>query len=513
MKQARQADKATMTARKSHGRRLEVRDACGSTLVWVMVVAIVLTLVIASIGTVISFNFHNTSLNRTQTQAYYTAESVNARIVTWLSGIPAPGSITPGDEPDNYGEIEDPYEFIEDLKDAYPDGSGYPEVRSYSEAELGGNMGTATTTVEFTSDKCDEIKITTTAKYAGTEETLSTWLYLQQLSYFDAIKTDFNYSEESIAEALADVASLPGLAENATWMPEYRYGAQSANKSWSYFEVRAPQDNVPANYKFDLLSVAKGDYNNGTVTHNYSYKYLASLGTFQDLVYVGLNPTRGTFLITQNTEQIANSQIDPIDNTVIGTSTNERITDGFPYNTKEGGKGVLLTETGTFVGRVVYYTLDYPYNQYFTESDWPDLTLATYYPGDDEYTSIRRSSYYGLSLYLTDSSKKTLEINTGITIHSGTLYTRRSAAIGTIFNDGGRKDNDKAIPYSKKNNLIFTNYDFIFADPGEGQTRRESVIAGPNYYSGGSDATAKTELKQGSILVQNNHELTVGTGA
>ncbi|MDR1088184.1 MAG: polymer-forming cytoskeletal protein [Coriobacteriales bacterium] len=506
--------RATEDTRRGRARIPETR---GSTLTWVMIVAIVLTLVIASIGAIISFNFHATTLNRTQTQAYYTAQSVNARIVNWLSGVPAPDSLDPLDAPDNYAAVQEPYEFIQNLKTAYlADGSAeYPEVQDYSEADLGGNMGTATTTVEFTSKVCNELKITTTATYADTQETLSTSLYLQQLSHFNAIKTDFDYSEAGIAAALEDVANLPDLAKEATWMPEFRYGAAGDNKPWSYFEVRPPVSVTPVNYKFDLLSVAAGDYNGSTKTvrRNYSYKYLSALYDFKDLAYVGLDPTRGTFLITQNSTAMVDNGIAPITSEMIGTDTNKRIDGGFPYNV-EGHKGVLLTETGYFAGKLVYYTLDHPYDEHFTESDWPDITLAAYYSGDAEPVPQRLLYNNGLSLYLTDTSQKKFEMNTGYTIGSGTLYTKRNTNIGTIFDDTTFANNASTlIPFSKKEDLIFTSYDFIFADPGEGQTRRHSRIAGPGHWTNDSTAASRVRLQSGSILVQNNHELAIAWGA
>lgn len=490
-----------------------------------MVASLVLTLLIAAIIAIISYNYNTTSLDRTKTQAYYTAQTVNERIVNWLSGTPSPDTaLDPTSS--NYEAVKDPYNFVRDLIADWDT----PEVQSYTEEELGPGMGTATTTVEFTTNRFDEIQITTTAEYAGVSETLSTLMHLQRMSDFNTINTGFDYSDPGISEALADVQDISTWSAQAAWAIQCDSadaavdGGNGAGTGvdtdvgwWSYF-LNVYRDGI-VDYRMDLLAVSPGDYteNPSSLRHDYSYRYLLdsgfASGVGKDLVRIGLDPSRGAFFLNQTYE----SPVSGIPAVAVGSSDNPVI-NSFPYNNtalRPTVKGVLLSMadegpdavTALKSAKVVYYTLDHAG---FDSANWPDITLGTSY-GSGSTPPSTPFIWKDLSIYLSDTSEKAFEINSGITVTSGTLYTRRNANIGTVFNDTGNSNNAVMNNYTKTTPLVFDAYNFIFADPGQDATQRHSTLAGTAYYD--ANGTARTTVDNANILIQNNHELTIGAGA
>jgi len=478
-----------------------------------MVVAIVLTLIIMTLGFIVSYNYRTTMLDRTMTQAYFTAVSINERIATWLTDVP---SLETGLDPssENYISMIEPFMFVEKLAEDWPN----PVVENYTETELGVNMGVATTTVGFTSDSFDEIAITTTAEYSGSKETVTTLLYLQQISIFNSVNTGFDYTEPGIAAAMADVGNIPDWNAAAQWNRGHSGAVQSTNDPiagswWSYF-VNVYQDGI-TDYNMDLLALSNNSLTTaGVPRHDYSYRYMQNANFPNNIgkpeVRFNLNPTRGTFRISQT----AASVLDP------GGTANPLITTGYPFNRTDlrpSVKGVMLTISG--VGgtgvtynvahdKVVYYTKDHPG---FDTADWPNITLATYYgSGITPPAATSPLAYQNLSLYFTDTSLKTFDINSGIIVTSGTMYTKRNAIIGSQIDDSGQAAGNRTsiLNYSRNNHLTFQTYNFIFADPGMGQSMRQSRIQSSGYPS----FPARTYMNNGSILVQSNHQLTIGGG-
>lgn len=476
----------------------------GSTLTWVMVVSIVLVLLIGTMLTIITYNAHTTQLDTRETQAYYTALTVNERIVTWLSDTPAPGTL---DESANNADVIEAYRFIEDLIEKKT------IVQSYTEDELGSSMGTATTTLEYlTNTEGEYINITTAAEFANSKETLTTTLYLKKVSEFNSVNTGFDYSDPSISSVLEEINEIP------TWASQTKLTDQYASGSWwTYFLVRSNETSI-VDYRMDLLSITQGDIGSNGPKHDYSYKYLQNAGFSgtqgKDLVRINLDPSRGPFYITQT----SGSQIPDV-----GSSTNPIVEYPFPYNNLElrpSAKGILLTVSAvggsgvTYkVGhkKIVYYTKDFEGS---TEDHWSNITLGTYYGGGTTPPKDGEPlAYQNLSLYFTDTSEKTFEINSGINITSGTMYTKRSTTIGTVFDDTGQSSANRQnlINYSKRNDLVFETYNFVFANPGDGESQRHSRMQGAGVSAG--DGVSKTIMNNGSILVQANHELTIGSGA
>jgi hypothetical protein len=141
--------------------RAAVRSTGGSTLIWALVAALVLLILVGTLATVVTFSSRQTATSQVNTQAYYTARSVSERLTSWLSGTP-----------DNNGSsLSEQQLFIANLANG-------PIHQSYSEADLGGDMGTAEADISINA-KLDLITIVATGFVADQEETITTTLALK----------------------------------------------------------------------------------------------------------------------------------------------------------------------------------------------------------------------------------------------------------------------------------------------------------------------------------------------
>jgi len=488
-----------------------VQEKSGSTLTWVMIVSIVLTLMIVTMLSVISYNSHTTNLARTQTQAYYTAQTVNDRIVNWLTGTPTERPLPTAS---NYDEVIKQFEFIEMLKAA----GSWSEP--YDAVELGGNMGTATVELVYTVEQyVDTITITTTAIYDGVSQTLVSEMNTRRMSSFYSVNPGFDYSDPGIVEDMIEVAAIPTWATNASLAEQYSHDTGW----WSFYQIDTGPTATTVDYTMDLLSVAPGDFvgypaNTTTPTHSYSYKYLEnSNAAGRDLVHINLNPSRGSYFLSQTTATVITDN--PV---MIGDADNERLspTDDyfFPYSLNDRN-GVLLSIADAAAynyqvpyQKIVYYTLDHTglvtrdQEGAIVSDYWPDMTLGTAF-ANGITPPATPLTFQNLSIYLTDNSESIFEINSGLVIGSGTMFTKRNTLIGTIFNEPG---NSLGLNHTVQNDLVFDNYTLIFANPGLVENPHQSLIVGASALGWGG--TARTILLNGSILVQKNHQLTIGGG-
>jgi hypothetical protein len=60
----------------------------GSALIWAMVTSVILLILISVMAVVVQAAYHRQRASQIETQAYYTARSVNERISNWLDGTP-----------------------------------------------------------------------------------------------------------------------------------------------------------------------------------------------------------------------------------------------------------------------------------------------------------------------------------------------------------------------------------------------------------------------------------------
>jgi hypothetical protein len=144
----------------------------GSALVWAMVLIMVLLILIGVMATVAQSSYNGQKMSQTNTQAYYTARSVNTLITDWLEGTPN----------NDAGIKTDRKKFVEDLKNSK---NGIIE-QSYTEKDLDpsgeGKMGYAEAVVSINSDDPDKdrrntlITITATGHFAGASETITSML-------------------------------------------------------------------------------------------------------------------------------------------------------------------------------------------------------------------------------------------------------------------------------------------------------------------------------------------------
>ncbi|MDR1797620.1 MAG: hypothetical protein LBR44_09325 [Clostridiales Family XIII bacterium] len=149
-----------------------------------------------------------------------------------------------------------------------------------------------------------------------------------------------------------------------------------------------------------------------------------------------------------------------------------------------------------------------------------DVTLGPWRetdPGNQDYTKAKASSYGKLGLYFTDADKtnadkdgKRLTVQGGLAIEDFQLYTVRGTTLGEAakgFPDGIQKiQTELAIGGAIDPAQTEAKAQLVFADPGVGQTVRQSVI-GP---TGGAPAT---KINNAAIVVENRHVLTLGPAA
>jgi Tfp pilus assembly protein PilX len=126
----------------------------GSTLIWVMVTTLVLTIVLAICLTIVSQQHTKAVNTHLRNQAYYTALSTTQTIEAWIKN---------GDA--------DAQSFISAL--ATP---GAEKVINFAESDLPANTGSCDVTVKNVkaiTDVGDKLKITSTAIYQNSTETVS----------------------------------------------------------------------------------------------------------------------------------------------------------------------------------------------------------------------------------------------------------------------------------------------------------------------------------------------------
>jgi hypothetical protein len=483
------------------------KNKSGATLVWALVTMLVLTLILAIVLTVVGTMSARTQTDRSETQAYYTATTVNTRIVNWLQNTLADPDADDEWDPLTETNVEQ-FNFINDTLILEPNRQVTFE---YDEDDLGEGMGTTKTTITYVQSKTndytkDEIKVSTVATYHDEKEAVYAVLHPSLTQEINSVDTGFDYSDPDISNVLTRVGQVNDWAATAQYMAQPRY-------EWrSYFTVRASE--FSGNYKMDLLAVsnagnpsngvypATNDYNdvNGTTAHEYSYKYLRNLAALTDLKIL-LDESRGPFLIS-GTHDSNSYYPDPTLSDTADPNYAQPIAT-FPYATK---KGNLISLSGSGIGYnvthnpITYYTIDHPGCPYETT----DITLILALQLTNNPVA---TDYENMHIYMTDTSEKKFYIQGGrLTISDGSIYTKRSAEFGGYFYDAGNTGSASYTSVMQNEDMVFQRSQLIFADPGENQSLRTSVMKG----CGGS---GKLRMNNGCILIQNNHQLSIQNGA
>jgi hypothetical protein len=489
-----------------------LRNKQGSTLIWALVATIILGLIITSIFAITATTISTTKNSQIHTQAYYTAQSINDRIATWLTNIPyypndPATELNPDDDP-LLADFEDQYDFIQKL--IVKSSTVTPSVTmNYTQADLGSGMGSATTSIEFEKGDTDidppdpdRIKITTTATFRETKEKLTTYLEAQKIQDFISVNTGFGYDVPEIQSMMENLDSLPEWAGAAVPSKQYVAATTSNTGSWWRYFNNNYSDPSTYNQYMDLLLFANSDYNSatGVTRHDYDYSYIRNLSATGIVnLRVHLDPSQGPMTSTYNNSA----------GTEIYAGENATSVPVFPYNAK---KGVLLTVSNTAAGMnithnpLTYYTL--PIESEF----WPDITLGPYLNGgltlnNTVYNGTQNTVYNNLRLYLTDDSGKSFKVTGGVTVTRGMLYTKRPAVLGGNMDDTGSTNRADIRNETSNRDLVFDTYSFVFASPtAQDAPLTQSVMQG----NGGA---GKMIMHNGSILIQNNHQLTIANGA
>lgn len=147
----------------------------GNTLIWAMIAALILLLIVGIVFAVTSTATHRTVNAQTDTQAYYTARSLNERFVTFLTNTPELTDET----------LTEPQKLIEHLAVS----EGKTIVETYTAEQLGAGLGSGKATLTI-NDAETEILITTTGYYGDNEETITTKMALVG-------RTSFTYQDDN----------------------------------------------------------------------------------------------------------------------------------------------------------------------------------------------------------------------------------------------------------------------------------------------------------------------------
>ncbi|MDR2672625.1 MAG: hypothetical protein LBC35_04955 [Coriobacteriales bacterium] len=487
----------------------------GSTLIWAMVLSVVLSLILVLVFMIIGLSQRQTVASQVKTQAYYTAETINEKLVNWFVGTP---QALPVDTTDPvYVRYHDAWAFLENLW-MTQDESG-PIVETYTEADLGGTMGSAKTRFEFLGSTQDTLQITTTATYGGATETLQSTMNLFRASTFTVLNTHFDYNQPAAAAVLTDVEELGKWATAARMQLNsdgglYEWNSSSSDYSdygglwWSYYLTR--YGSLYEGAYLDMMDVGYANYDDYAhdsgilpgLPHQYSYRYLLpSYGYFDDSPFkVFLDGSRHAFTST-NTD--SSFPINPVNGYPTEVIADTAFSAAYP-------KGIVLSvdwyamappsaSPYYLTAPVTYYTVD--------DADEPtslytDVTVAPYLSqGDDGeamYGAVTAPlTYAELNLYFNDSSAKKLGVTKGVWANSGSLYTKRNTEIGAELYD--ERASDTSFSELASADAIFNDFTMIFADPGAEpeQEKRHSYIQ------------PDVKVYNSPIVVQSNHELTI----
>jgi len=154
-----------------------IKNREGVALVWAMVASIILLLIIVVIFAVTSASYQKTINAQVDTQAYYTARSLNERIVTFLDNTPEIAAA---------GGLTQAQQLIANVANA----TNKTIVQEYTAKELGEGLGSGKVTLVMNS-RGTELRITSTGYYGDNEETIITKLALIGQSSFTYLHDNF----------------------------------------------------------------------------------------------------------------------------------------------------------------------------------------------------------------------------------------------------------------------------------------------------------------------------------
>jgi hypothetical protein len=478
-----------------------------------MVSSILLLLIVGIVIFIVNVTVHTTASSQSETQAYYTARTVNERIANWLEGTSSVYNAQSG--------WTNQQEFIYGALSSSthePSGSGgliydsaHKVVQPYGEAELGGEMGTAEAVVSINSDDAEKpnsvITIEVTGHFADMSETVTSTLALNQAVNFQYQDLSFAYAENPVASVLANVEQL-GTWQSQSVLSYQLYADLSASSNyWSYFFSHSQgsfdPDGVLGNQT--AISPIGGAY---YVTLN-GHVYKVGEGELTPPAYssiflyeLSVGPSDNICAFIDFAALPLESQSDQN----LQSLKQQTSMSSYPERLKQ--YGILLgVSAGTTVppqGRITYYTGDQP------GSAPLDITLSDY----ASTASVPQVYQGGLSLYLNDTSDKKLLLPGGVQVQQGLiLYSKRATTIGGPVSLSTSLHNtiaNGAAPGGNADMKVTGASYLVFADPGEGQTPRQSNITG---WFNENTLVGNASIQDAAVLVQNRHSLTIGSGA
>jgi hypothetical protein len=235
-----------------------IRGTAGSTLIWVLVVTLVITIVLGMALFAINTRMGSAVVHHEERQAYYTALSSLDTLSQWISGS---------------GESSEVDDFLDGVS---ADSTGVDIPLS----DLPDDLGECTVNARFTDDKHSELLLTATATYAGVTETLSLTMY----GSADAEALSATYKVADFDPAAYD-ARAGGLDTQSAGTPIRVGDTSTGNNS------KANADNITALNKAITNTTSTSEaWWTHTNSNNTRVGYTEVLGS-QTL---GLNSTGGT---------------------------------------------------------------------------------------------------------------------------------------------------------------------------------------------------------------------------
>ncbi|MDR3136299.1 MAG: hypothetical protein LBU07_02590 [Coriobacteriales bacterium] len=446
----------------------------GSTLVWVMVTAIIMVLITTMVATIITVSTNLSANSRVQTQAYYTARTVSERVTNWLAGTAEYTS----------GTKTDQQKFIEAL-------AATTDQQSQQSYDLGTELGTADVVISLID--AQSIDILATGYYGKGEETVTSHLVLTTSNTFTHQDLSFAYADAgSNAQAFKDVNDL------ATWKQQSQLAYNSYRPTTAQVLGTLYDPAYTANPQSQYgkgAQIKPSDEGNQFATLN--VHAFDNRGTFPDYNYLFLakpNPVPNPLpALLVNLD----FGLTPITHNQGDTTTSVDAT--FPSSDLPNGSMLMIpTDTSSSSGMpyssVTYYTLD---DAEVEPGSLMDITMAPWM-SDASVMEVMWQEFSNLNFYFDDTSSRIFHLASGLELSDSIIYTKRSAFIGGETSD----TNQEGLANGERYSSILDST-LIFADPGEGQAVRHSKI-------GAWTPWGATNIEDTEILVQNRHSLTIG---
>jgi type II secretory pathway pseudopilin PulG len=433
-----------------------IRGTAGSTLIWVLVVTLVITIVLGMALFAINARMGSAVVHHEERQAYYTALSSLDTLSQWISGSGDPG------------EVDD---FLDGVS---ADSTGIDIPLS----DLPDDLGECTVNARFTDEGHSELLLTATATYAGVTETLSLTMY----GSADAEALSATYKVADFGPTAYDkrAGELNALTSGGI-VPIYDSSATADNASYNEKDLQLLNTYIP-----DASSTREARWTNSRLNYSTGANDDNVLGTQR----MPINGSGGSRIDTRRFMVPVNGRItiDPLErdgyegsesnpDNQVDDDNNTRIVSLAIDNT--AGKDVLFRlvsgDAATAPGLIIpdsslfrsLYGMTSPYGSYTTFNN----------RSRDRYASL-------LTLNFTDNanSTETLSYNINGTVQSYTWHPNKWNKLDLFVQPGSQVTSNLVVgPFGHKYDILMDYWSWgNFVDNWHGQTAGELKSLWPN---------------------------------